>query len=93
MPFLRKKFTTFHDFATASLSDIYTESCLDECLVTAGAYHCRVGPPSEYKRHGIKYDRFAGSSFAGQHVQTRAEFDPGLGKDCQVSNMKVAQHG
>ena len=32
MPFLREKFTTFHDFALASLSDIYTESCLNGAL-------------------------------------------------------------
>ena len=32
MPFLRQKFATYHEFATASLTDIYTQNCLDDSL-------------------------------------------------------------
>ena len=30
MPFLRKKFKTYHEFALADLDDLYTERCLDD---------------------------------------------------------------
>ncbi|MEZ6117526.1 MAG: FG-GAP-like repeat-containing protein [Pirellulaceae bacterium] len=32
MPFLRDKFKTYHEFATASLDEIYTEQCLEEAV-------------------------------------------------------------
>ena len=32
MPFLGPKFPTFHDFATASLTDVYTDTCLQEAM-------------------------------------------------------------
>ena len=64
----------------------------DPPLIGAGAEH--LGGASQAKKHfdGPDHQALAGAGCAGETIQSRAQFDAGIGDDGEIGNVKFAKH-